>query len=156
MHLTGLCMHVLHALHHDVTGWCMQWLHGLCCFDFVSDIPLSPATLNSWSFLRPGCHTYRKFTYKAQAAIVKRNLYPYFLVELETSSLYYKHITIVNDDSRVISKWCSNYTPKNIYSTGVLLDNHHLRLSYFYSTGHWTITKLFSVSLVFRTNTLEY
>ncbi len=29
----------------DVTGRCMQLLHGLCCFDFVSDIPLSPATL---------------------------------------------------------------------------------------------------------------
>jgi hypothetical protein len=40
MHLTGLCMHVLHALPHDVTGWCIQLLHGLCCFDFVSDIPL--------------------------------------------------------------------------------------------------------------------
>jgi hypothetical protein len=46
MHLTGLCMHVLHALPHDVTGQYMQLLHGLCCFDFVSDIPLSPATLN--------------------------------------------------------------------------------------------------------------
>jgi len=25
---------------HDITGQCMQLLHGLCCFDFVSDIPL--------------------------------------------------------------------------------------------------------------------
>ena len=40
MHLTGLCMHVLHALPRDVTGWCMQLLHGLCCFDFVSDTSL--------------------------------------------------------------------------------------------------------------------
>jgi hypothetical protein len=49
MHLTGLCMHVLHALSHDVTGRCMQLLHGLYCFDFVLDIPLSPATLiGSW------------------------------------------------------------------------------------------------------------
>ena len=39
MDLTGLCMHVLHALPHEVTGQCMQLLHGLCCFDFVSDIP---------------------------------------------------------------------------------------------------------------------
>jgi hypothetical protein len=46
MHLTGLCMHELHALPHDITGQCMQLLHGLCCFDFVSDIPLSPATLD--------------------------------------------------------------------------------------------------------------
>jgi hypothetical protein len=38
-------MHVLLALPNDVTGQCMQLLHGLCCFDFVSDIPLSPATL---------------------------------------------------------------------------------------------------------------
>ncbi len=45
MHLTGLCMHVLHTLPHDITGQCMQLLHGLCCFDFISDIPLSPATL---------------------------------------------------------------------------------------------------------------
>ncbi len=45
MHLIGLCMHVVHALCHDITGQCMQLLHGLCCFDFVSDIPLSPATL---------------------------------------------------------------------------------------------------------------
>jgi hypothetical protein len=37
--------HVLHGLPHDITGQCMQLLHGLCCFDFVSDIPLSPATL---------------------------------------------------------------------------------------------------------------
>jgi hypothetical protein len=40
MHLTGVCMHVLHALPHDITNWGMQLLHGLCCFDFVSDIPL--------------------------------------------------------------------------------------------------------------------
>ncbi len=46
MHLTGLCMHILHALHHDIIGQCMQLLHGLCCFDFVSDLPLSPATLD--------------------------------------------------------------------------------------------------------------
>jgi hypothetical protein len=45
MHLTGLCMHVLHALPHGITGQSMQLLHGLCCFDFVLDIPLSPATL---------------------------------------------------------------------------------------------------------------
>jgi len=42
-------MHVphrlMHALPHDVTGWCMQLLHWICYFDFVSDIPLSPATL---------------------------------------------------------------------------------------------------------------
>ncbi len=44
--VTGLWMHVLHAFPHDVTGRCMQLLHGLCCFDFVSDIPLSPATLD--------------------------------------------------------------------------------------------------------------
>jgi hypothetical protein len=37
-------MHVLHALPHDVTGRCRQLLHGLFCFDIVSDIPLSPAT----------------------------------------------------------------------------------------------------------------
>jgi hypothetical protein len=30
---------------HDVTGWCMQLLHGLGCFNFVLDIPLPPATL---------------------------------------------------------------------------------------------------------------
>jgi hypothetical protein len=47
MHLTGSCMHVLHVLPHDITGQCMQLLHGLCCFDIVSDIPLSPATLES-------------------------------------------------------------------------------------------------------------
>jgi hypothetical protein len=29
-----------------------------------------------------------------------------------------------------------NYAPRNIYSTGSTHDNHHLRLSYFYSTGH--------------------
>ena len=47
MHITGLCMHVLHALPHDVTGQCMQLLRGLCCFDFILDIPLPPATLNT-------------------------------------------------------------------------------------------------------------
>jgi hypothetical protein len=40
MHLTGLCMHVLRDLPHDITGRCMQLLHELCCFDFVLDIPL--------------------------------------------------------------------------------------------------------------------
>jgi hypothetical protein len=39
MHLTDLCIHVLHALPHDITGRFMQLLHGLCCSDFVSDIP---------------------------------------------------------------------------------------------------------------------
>jgi hypothetical protein len=38
-------MHVLHALPHDITGRCMQLLHGLCCFDFISDILIPPATL---------------------------------------------------------------------------------------------------------------
>ncbi len=38
-------LHVLHALPHDVTGRYMQLLHGLCYFDFILDIPLSPATL---------------------------------------------------------------------------------------------------------------
>jgi hypothetical protein len=33
------------ALPHDITGQCMQLLHGLCCFDFVSDIPLPTAAL---------------------------------------------------------------------------------------------------------------
>jgi hypothetical protein len=40
MLLKGFCMHVLHALLHVVTGQCMQLLHGLCCFDFISDMPL--------------------------------------------------------------------------------------------------------------------
>ncbi len=31
MHLTGLCMHVLHALPHAITGRCMQLLQGLYC-----------------------------------------------------------------------------------------------------------------------------
>jgi hypothetical protein len=35
----------LPTLPHDITGQCMQLLHGLCCFDFVLDIPLPPATL---------------------------------------------------------------------------------------------------------------
>jgi hypothetical protein len=46
MHLTGLCMHVLHAFPQDFTGQCMQLLHELCCLDIVSEIPLSPATLD--------------------------------------------------------------------------------------------------------------
>ncbi len=33
--VTGRCMHILHAWPYDI----MQLLHGLCCFDFVSDIP---------------------------------------------------------------------------------------------------------------------
>ncbi len=32
-----MCMHL--------AGLCMQLLHGFCCFDFVSDIPLPLATL---------------------------------------------------------------------------------------------------------------
>ena len=40
MHLTGLCMHAQHTLPNDITGPCMQLLHGLCCFDFISDIPI--------------------------------------------------------------------------------------------------------------------
>jgi hypothetical protein len=70
--------------------------------------------------------------------------------------LYYKHIIIINDDSRVVSKrhsklWrhflatlevsfrlleSSIMLLVNIYSTGITHDNCHLRLSYFYSTGH--------------------
>jgi hypothetical protein len=45
MHVTGQYMHVLHTLLHDITGRCMHLLHGLFCFDFVSDIPLPPASL---------------------------------------------------------------------------------------------------------------
>ncbi len=45
MHLTGLCIHALHALPHDVTDQFMHLLHGLCCFDYDWDIPLCPATL---------------------------------------------------------------------------------------------------------------
>ncbi len=56
MHLTGICMHVLHALPHDITGRCMQLLHMLCCFNFVSDIPLSPATLPTVQSLVSSSH----------------------------------------------------------------------------------------------------
>jgi hypothetical protein len=38
------CTSQAYALPHDITDWRMQLLHGLCCFDFVLDIPLSPAT----------------------------------------------------------------------------------------------------------------
>ncbi len=47
MHLTGLCMHVLHALPHNVTGQCNAVTAKALFFDIVSDIPLSPATLDS-------------------------------------------------------------------------------------------------------------
>jgi hypothetical protein len=40
LHHAGQCMHMLHVWPHDVTSQCMQLLHGLWCFDFVSDIPL--------------------------------------------------------------------------------------------------------------------
>ncbi len=40
-------MHALHALPHDIRGRCMQLLHELCRFDFVLNIPLSPATLDA-------------------------------------------------------------------------------------------------------------
>jgi hypothetical protein len=50
MHLTALCMHVLHVLPNDVKGQCMQLLHRVCCFDFVSYIPLSPATFGHNDF----------------------------------------------------------------------------------------------------------
>ncbi len=47
MHAPHRLMHACTAcIAHDITGQCMQLLHGLCCFDFVSDIPLSPATLH--------------------------------------------------------------------------------------------------------------
>jgi len=32
----------------DACSYCQR----LCCFDFISDIPLSPATLDSW-FIQP-------------------------------------------------------------------------------------------------------
>ncbi len=44
-------MRVLYALPHDITGQCMQLLHGLCCFDFDSDIPLSLANLRACTVL---------------------------------------------------------------------------------------------------------
>ncbi len=44
-HLTGSCIHALHVLPHDISERCMQLLHGLCCINFILDIPLSPATL---------------------------------------------------------------------------------------------------------------
>ncbi len=42
-HVTGPWYHCS----QDVICWCMQLLHGLCCFNFVTDIPLPPATLFS-------------------------------------------------------------------------------------------------------------
>jgi hypothetical protein len=36
---------------HDVTGQWMQLVHGLCCFDFVADIPLSQTTLSHTGIL---------------------------------------------------------------------------------------------------------
>ncbi len=36
---------------HEVMGRCMQFLHGLGCFDFVLDIPLVPATLRLFSYI---------------------------------------------------------------------------------------------------------
>ncbi len=34
-----MCMQQPCYSHHGVTGWCMQLLNGLCCFDFILDIP---------------------------------------------------------------------------------------------------------------------
>jgi hypothetical protein len=31
----------------------------------------------------------------------------------------------------------ADYAPRNIYSTGVTHDDHHLQLTVCYSTGHW-------------------
>jgi hypothetical protein len=46
MHAPHRLMHACTAcIAHGVTAQCMQLLHGLCCFDFTLDIPLSPATL---------------------------------------------------------------------------------------------------------------
>ncbi len=73
---------------------------------------------------------------------------------------FIKNITIINDTSRVIRMMpqlgasiiivimvtlevifmlleSSIMLLKFIYSTGTTHDNHHLPLSYFYSTGHW-------------------
>jgi hypothetical protein len=40
---------------------------------------------------------------------------------LDTSGLYYKHMTIVNDDSRVIIKWSSELIDT---ARGVIYDHH--------------------------------
>ncbi len=53
MHSPHRLMHVLHELPHDITGWCMQLLHGLCCFDFVLDIYTfisSNSVLPKWQY----------------------------------------------------------------------------------------------------------
>ncbi len=75
-----------------------------------------------------------------------------------TGGLYYNNITIINDTSRVIRMMLqlgvslrnitlmttevsfkllvsSSMLLENIYSSGVTHDDHHLRSSYFYSTG---------------------
>jgi hypothetical protein len=76
MHLTGLCMHVLHALPHDITGQCMQLLHGLFSINFISDIPLSPATL-----LKAQCQSGNKKSF------ISLNLgQKYFIVEGKTKA----------------------------------------------------------------------
>jgi hypothetical protein len=85
--------------------------------------------------------------------------------------LYYKHIKIINDALRVISKWRSklwhhsddhnifmiyaprviNYARKNIYSTGTNHDNYQWRLSYFYGTGRWKgLARLYALTNLSR------
>jgi hypothetical protein len=91
-----------------------------------------------------------------------------------TSGLYYKHITIINDGSRDISKWRSklwrysdvsrgvicnhiifmiytlrvvNYAPRNIYSTGITHDDWHLWSSYFNGSSHSSSDTPFSIIL---------
>jgi hypothetical protein len=79
------------------------------------------------------------------------------------SGLYYKHITIVNDESRVVGKLTLQIVAslmivilmtvevsfmflessimllENIFSTGITHDGRHLQSSYFYSTGHRSV-----------------
>jgi hypothetical protein len=58
-------MHVLHALPHDIIGRCMQLLLGLYCFDFISDIPLCPATLVNMHFYFTDIFGTKQQTYSA-------------------------------------------------------------------------------------------
>jgi hypothetical protein len=51
-----------------------------------------------------------KYKLYSQNFFSRQNFRPSVKLECLTSGLYYKHITIINDDSSIINKWRNSFT----------------------------------------------
>jgi hypothetical protein len=120
MHLTNLCMHLLHALPHDIKGQCMQLLHGLLylqllCQDHTSHRYLKKSRLLKFCYEPATSAASSKGIFAAQIVLARRAV-PAISQSIFLRCLWYKHLPHTHP-----------YTHTNIHINASFTYTHILR-----------------------------